>query len=508
VNSLRRRLVIGSSVLVLLLAGCDDKEPTQEADQDASQVIDRTKGNADINAAVLDALKTVPKKGPIFKLGTEKIALKLQAGASASGSVRLLNEGDEEGKIISLAPTTTDAGVAVAGSCQEGAAIAVGGTCDITVSYTDHSGRGLDFGLFIKTTSREAGELTLPVTVEIDPVKEQTTPSAPVFSGPPAPTSAEQRRLAMAALIQSADEARRRGQARLGTASNVPRDYQTEVRFTDPRYDKDKYPWQESSLRVDRHRMITSDKIIKATLSQPIQSTMSTKVTAHSSSPVYAAEGRSILIPNYTVFEGQVEGRVDERIAVRWTRMITPNGVVVPLQADSADAMGQAGIPGVIDYLLKDRILIPLMASAIDAVSVGAIGGGGTTTQSVGTGGVSTTTQESAKSRAADQFITDSSRTLQSGLKDMQNVQPVDTVGEATEIDIVLNEDLYFKSEREVVRVSDLAQYEVPTTASTRPLVPVFPEGLVATPSDGAGLPSQIMIGGQRYALDAAAPRR
>lgn len=77
-----------------------------------------------------------------------------------------------------------------------------------------------------------------------------------------------------------------------------------------------------------------------------------------SSRPVYSMDGKVILMEAGTTFEGEYGAemaRGKKRIFALWTRAITPQYVVVPLNSPSSDALGRSGIAGGVDNHFLER---------------------------------------------------------------------------------------------------------------------------------------------------------
>lgn len=77
-----------------------------------------------------------------------------------------------------------------------------------------------------------------------------------------------------------------------------------------------------------------------------------------SSRPIYSMDGKVILMEAGTTFEGEYGAemaRGKKRIFALWTRAITPQYVVVPLNSPSSDALGRSGMAGGIDHHFLER---------------------------------------------------------------------------------------------------------------------------------------------------------
>lgn len=132
-----------------------------------------------------------------------------------------------------------------------------------------------------------------------------------------------------------------------------------------------------ATFPVNLERTLTADRMIGALLINDLRSDLGGQVVAQIESHIYAAHGGNILIPAGSKAIGKydpiaVSGA--ERLAVAWTRIITPDGVNIDLaEAHSTDAMGRGGLTGVLDDRGGDRYNKALMASFIPLPAAEAI---------------------------------------------------------------------------------------------------------------------------------------
>lgn len=174
-------------------------------------------------------------------------------------------------------------------------------------------------------------------------------------------------------------------------------------------------------------------KMIDAELETAINTDLPGQVRAIVSSPLYAEQGRSPLIPagarlvgvyNSTVRKGQV------RVFVVWNRVIRPDGVEIMIHSSATDALGEAGLRGHTDNHFGQ---IFGMSALLSVIGAGA-----------GTVGVS----PDARYNSADEYrsaIQQSfGRTSDRVLGPYASIPPTDTVAQGAKIKVFLNRDLDF----------------------------------------------------------------
>ena len=110
--------------------------------------------------------------------------------------------------------------------------------------------------------------------------------------------------------------------------------------------------------------------------------------TCHVAKDVYSVDGKVLLIERGSEVVGEqrqalMQGQA--RIFVIWTRLTTPDGVVVQLDSPAADALGGSGIPAYVDTHFWTRfggaIMVSLITDAGQALSSVASNSGGGSNQ-------------------------------------------------------------------------------------------------------------------------------
>jgi len=234
------------------------------------------------------------------------------------------------------------------------------------------------------------------------------------------------------------------------------------------------YPRRTSTFPVDRTRVITADRVIPATLQTSINSRIPGEVRAIVSENVMGADGRLVLIPARTALLGRYEGAMpgggtatggarglrvgDVRLAIRWVRMIRPDGAHVIIDDAGYDAMGRAGLIGEVDNRIFERFF---GAALVSTMSVGgAIAQGYLSTSDVGYQSViqnGTTVLvprlpspgERAMSDGMRQAIDRMSNFAEQMLREGMNLEPIITIPQGTQFFVVPRDDLWFPAPKQ-----------------------------------------------------------
>lgn len=127
----------------------------------------------------------------------------------------------------------------------------------------------------------------------------------------------------------------------------------------------------------------------------PIECVLSTRIVTEKpglvrcrlTSAVYSANGKVILADRGSEAIGESTGALrqgESRVFILWTEITTPDGVTVPIDSPGTDALGAAGVDGVVNNRWGQRIGAALLLSVLDdafayqtAKAGASVGGGG-----------------------------------------------------------------------------------------------------------------------------------
>lgn len=221
-------------------------------------------------------------------------------------------------------------------------------------------------------------------------------------------------------------------------------------RFKDISSDKDfsKHNMAKSiaTFPVNLTRTLTADRFIPAVLYTEIKSELeSEKVIAVIERDVYATHGRKILIPRGSKAIGAYEGlneQGDTRLALAWHRIITPNGINIKLDSETASGDGSSGVTGEIDNRIKEKYGVALLFSTISALAQ-----------------ISVDTKNESQAAAADSFTDEFGTVTSEALRNSFDVVPRVRIPRGSRIMISPITDLWFpEQETELVQVYPLSE--------------------------------------------------
>lgn len=157
---------------------------------------------------------------------------------------------------------------------------------------------------------------------------------------------------------------------------------------------------------------------------------------------VYSVNGRRLLVPRGSKIFGQYNARefINNRVAVMWDRILTPEGIDITLSAPGVDNLGSAGTPGDYDGHWAQRISSALLISLLsDTFKYAGEKYGPESTAVTGSGvAVSQPFQSNTArtvQRLADQAVSDNLRR-----------SPTVTVNQGSMINIYVTQDVDFSS--------------------------------------------------------------
>ncbi len=133
----------------------------------------------------------------------------------------------------------------------------------------------------------------------------------------------------------------------------------------------------------DRDYLLTQGAMLDCVLETKVVSTVAGMTSCHLTRDIYSANGHVVLLDRGSKVVGRYQGGMQQgetRIFVVWTRVETPDGVVVELQSPATGALGEAGLGGWVDTHFWDRfgaaILLSIIQDGADAAAARAAGPG------------------------------------------------------------------------------------------------------------------------------------
>ncbi|MCS6302718.1 MAG: type IV secretion system protein VirB10 [Nitrospira sp.] len=143
-------------------------------------------------------------------------------------------------------------------------------------------------------------------------------------------------------------------------------------------------PKAQATLLGDRSLILPKGRTIDCSLTVRVVSGVPGLATCTLNSDVYSDNGRVVLLERGSEAVGEYAATMahgQQRLFVLWNRVKTPTGVVVEVNAPTADELGAAGLPGYIDRHWFERLGAAFMLSIVqDAI------GFATATQAGGSG--------------------------------------------------------------------------------------------------------------------------
>jgi type IV secretion system protein VirB10 len=132
----------------------------------------------------------------------------------------------------------------------------------------------------------------------------------------------------------------------------------------------------------DRNFLLAKGSFIDCVLQTRLDSTVPGMTACTVTRNIFSDNGKVLLIERGSTVVGEYQSNIQQgqrRIFVLWSRIKTPHGVIVSLESPGTDALGGAGIPGVVNTHFWARfggaLLLSLVDDAAAAASLGQEGG-------------------------------------------------------------------------------------------------------------------------------------
>jgi len=143
-------------------------------------------------------------------------------------------------------------------------------------------------------------------------------------------------------------------------------------------------PMVQAGMVGDRNMLLPKGRSIDCALTIRLVNEVAGMATCVLSSDVYSDNGRVVLLDRGSEAVGEYSATMAQgqrRLFLLWTRVKTPNGVVINLNSPAADELGTSGLAGYVDNHWWDRLgagfLLSVVQDAIGFATAQAAGGGG-----------------------------------------------------------------------------------------------------------------------------------
>lgn len=133
-------------------------------------------------------------------------------------------------------------------------------------------------------------------------------------------------------------------------------------------------PARSAGMLGNRNFILAKGSFIDCALQTRLDSTVPGMTACVITRNIYSDNGKVLLVERGSTVTGEYKSNMKQgmaRIFVLWSRIKTPNGVVINLDSPGTDPLGGAGVPGYMDTHFWERFGGALMLSLIDDVARG-----------------------------------------------------------------------------------------------------------------------------------------
>lgn len=136
----------------------------------------------------------------------------------------------------------------------------------------------------------------------------------------------------------------------------------------------------KAGMLGNRNFILAKGSFIDCALQTRLDSTVPGMTACVITRTIYSDNGKVVLIERGSTVTGEYKANMRQgmaRIFVLWSRIKTPNGVIIPLDSPGTDQLGGGGVPGYVDNHFWQRFGGALMLSLVDDVASGLNNSGG-----------------------------------------------------------------------------------------------------------------------------------
>jgi len=183
----------------------------------------------------------------------------------------------------------------------------------------------------------------------------------------------------------------------------------------------------------NRNFMLAKGSFIDCSLQTNLDSTVPGMTACVVTRNIYSDNGKVLLVERGSTITGEYQSNMRQgmaRIFVLWSRIKTPNGIVIDLDSPGTDPLGGAGLPGYIDNHFWQRFGGALMLSLVDDVARYATQQNGTNNGQINF----SNTGEASQNMAAE------------ALKNTINIPPTLNKNQGEQVGVYVARDLDFSS--------------------------------------------------------------